>query len=1179
LKAIFGMMFIGLFVFQSNFACFAQVGIITTYAGLPMSVKDAQATNLTIDDPTAVASDGADGFYVVSSFQNRVYRVSADGKISLIAGSGANGLIGDGGPAVSAQLDVPYGVAADSAGNIFITEILGNRIRKVTPAGIISTVAGNGSKGYSGDGGPAISAKFSSPRDISVDSGGNLFIADGENRRIRKVSSSGIITTVAGNGSLGYSGDGGPATSAKLYQPWGLSIDSANNLFIADTGSNCIRKVDSSGIITTIAGNTTWGYGGDGGPATSAQLKNPYGIAVDSAGNLFIADYNNNCIRKVDSSGIITTVAGNGSAGYSGDGGMATSAQLNWPYGVAVDDADNLYIADYSNNRIRKVASSGIITTVAGSASVGFSGDGGPSTSAQLDYPSGVALDTKGNLFIADDFNSRIRKVSVSGIITTVAGNGTMGSSGDGGYATSAQLHDAKKVAVDSAGNLYIADCTEYRIRKVSLSGIITTVAGNGSAGYSGDSGPATSAQLLLPMGVAADSAGNLFIADSGNHRIRKVSVSGIITTVAGNGSSGYNGDEIPATTARLWGPSDVVVDSAGNLFIADRNNHRIRKVAPSGIITTIAGNGINGFIGDDGPAILAQLYYPDGVSVDSAGTLFIADTYNHRIRTVNPAGIITTVAGTGPIGVGYGGYSGDGGPATSAQLYTPSGVAVDSDGNLFIADQNNNRIRKVSKPTTSINLALGAGGVGRASTVGGNPEMRPGYARATVNSGEVPYGTAVFSFKQGGVTVSEAGVPALPPTTSARVFIDYRSGVNAVPARSDAGVVDINTGIAVVNEGAAIASVTYILRDASGNTIAGGHGTIGAGKHFSCFIDQLKAVAASDFNLPENFQTAIQFGALDIDSDQPVSVLALRGTVNQRRQYITTTTPVADLTRSLGNGDLYFAQFADGGGYTTSLILMNTSAATETGTIQIMDDNGKALIVNQVGGTSGASFNYSIPPKGIFRFQTDGSRVNWSVGWIQLTPDSGTSTPLGSGIYGYNPGNVLVTESGVPSASATNHARIYVDRSGSHNTGLAVANVSKAAAEITIKAFQADGITEAGTRHDPLLLAEKGHQSQFAEQLISGLPDGFTGVMDISSPIPFAALTVRSLYNENNDYLMTTFPVADVNQSAPSPIVFPQIADGGGYETQFLLLSAKDASNTTINFYDNDGAPLAVGR
>jgi hypothetical protein len=482
-----------------------------------------------------------------------------------------------------------------------------------------------------------------------------------------------------------------------------------------------------------------------------------------------------------------------------------------------------------------------------------------------------------------------------------------------------------------------------------------------------------------------------------------------------------------------------------------------------------------------------------------------------------------------------------------------------------------------IDKSRQTVDLDLSAGGAMQTSTAGDSPETQAGYATVSVNSGEASYGTAVFSFKQAGVTVSEAGVPASPPTTSARVFIDYRSNVNAVPARSDAGVVDINTGIAAINYGTATANVTYTLRDTTGGTLAAGHGTIAAGQHISRFIDQLNDIA-SDFTLPSYFQTAVQFGVLDIASTQPLSVLALRGTYNQKQQFIFTTTPVADLTQSAGNAPIYFAQLGDGGGYTTSLILINTSTASETGTLGIMDNNGSALLVNQVGGSYGSSFRYAIPPNGTFHFQTDGSPAHANVGWVQLTPDSGTSTPVGSGVFGYNSANVLVTESGVPSASATTHARIYVDQSNSHDTGLAIANINHASATLTIHAFQTDGSTPAGTSNGPLALNAYGHDSAFAGKYIAGLPAGFTGILDISSMTPFAALTMRSLYNESSDYLMTTFPVAEMNQTAPSPTVFPHIADGGGYITQFILLSAGGASTTTIRYYDGNGAPLAVG-
>jgi uncharacterized protein (TIGR03437 family) len=338
-----------------------------------------------------------------------------------------------------------------------------------------------------------------------------------------------VMGPVAGSGVNGFSGDGGPATSAALNNPIGVTVDAAGNLYIADSANQRIRRVTASGIITTVAGNGTADFSGDGGPATSAAFNGPAGIVVDAAGNLYITDDYNNRVRRVTPDGIITTVAGNGTRGYSGDHGAATSAALNDPYGIAVDAAGNVYIADRGNYRIRCVTpwrGGGIITTVAGNGAHGFSGDGGPATSAAMNGPVGIAVDAAGNLYIADLDNNRIRRVTPSGIITTVAGNGTAGFSGDGGSATSAALNGPVGIAVDTAGNLYIADRGNYRIRRVTPSGIITTVAGNGTRGFSGNGGPATSA-TIIPHFVAVDGVGNVVFSSSynpsGGDQVRKL--------------------------------------------------------------------------------------------------------------------------------------------------------------------------------------------------------------------------------------------------------------------------------------------------------------------------------------------------------------------------------------------------------------------------------------------------------------------------------------------------------------------------------------------------------------------------------------------------------------------------------------------------------------------------------
>jgi hypothetical protein len=333
-----------------------------------------------------------------------------------------------------------------------------------------------------------------------------------------------IITTYAGNGTDGYTGDGYAATSATLDSITSIAYDKQGNLYINDQHAHCVRKVSSSGVITTLAGTGTAGFFGDGGPAVAAQLHDNWGVAVDTSGNVYITDQTNQCVRKVTTTGIITTIAGiPGAAGYDGDGGPATAAKLNTPIGVATDRMGNVYIGDYANKVIRKVSASGTISTVAGTGIYGYYGDGGLALNAQLSYVYGLATDYTGNLYICDGYNNRVRKVSTTGTITTVAGNGAAGSGGDGSLATGAQLNRPTGVYVTSSGELYISDCRNNRIREVNTSGIISTVAGNGVAGYSGDGINAVGAAINSPLGVSMDLDGNVAIADRRNYRVRRI--------------------------------------------------------------------------------------------------------------------------------------------------------------------------------------------------------------------------------------------------------------------------------------------------------------------------------------------------------------------------------------------------------------------------------------------------------------------------------------------------------------------------------------------------------------------------------------------------------------------------------------------------------------------------------
>lgn len=338
----------------------------------------------------------------------------------------------------------------------------------------IYTYAGNGIGGFSGDSGSAPSAQIFAPRAVAVDATGNVYIADYMNDRIRKIDNTGIITTIAGTGISGFSGDGGQATLAQINKPVAITIDPSGNIYFMDFFNDRIRKINTSGIISTVVGTGIQGYSGDGGPANLAQIKKPMGLATDALGNLYIADYDNHRIRKVNAAGTITTICGNGISGFSGDGNLATSAQITWPRGIAVDAIGNVYFD--GNYRVRKINTSGIVTTVAGNGTSGFSGDGGDATSAQIE-PNGLATDLNNNLYIADEWNNhRIRKVNSSGIISTIAGTGVGGFSGDGGAATSAQLNQPFGVAVDLSSNVYIADLNNNRIRIICYNACITNL-------------------------------------------------------------------------------------------------------------------------------------------------------------------------------------------------------------------------------------------------------------------------------------------------------------------------------------------------------------------------------------------------------------------------------------------------------------------------------------------------------------------------------------------------------------------------------------------------------------------------------------------------------------------------------------------------------------------------------
>jgi uncharacterized repeat protein (TIGR01451 family) len=668
-----------------------QSYVISTAAGGTTAPAGQTASSASVT-PYATAVDTSGNAYFISS--NAVFEIKS-GVLLRVAGSFAvPGYTGDLGPATSATLSDPEGLAIDSAGNLYIADTGNNCVRRVYPNGTILTIAGTGAYGYSGDGAAASSATFANPAGVAVDTAGNVYIADSGNHAIRKISGSGIITTIAGNGIPGYSGDGGAAINGELDNPTGVAVDSFHNVYIADMYNCVIREITASGEIVTFAGNRIPGYLGDGSRATAAELAYPSDVAVDGSGNVYIADSQNSAIRKVSTAGVIGTVAGNGTAGYAGDNASATLAELNFPSGVAVTSSGTLYIADSDNSRVRQVTSSGTITTVAGNGAYTGSGN------AALVNPSGVALDSGGNLYIADEGTNTIRKLSPAGTISTIGGSGVYGYSGDGAAAVTARFAYPAGVAVDTSGNVYVVDSYNSRVRKIATNGMVTTVAGNGRRGYSGNGSTATNAELNFPQGIAVDGAGNLYIADTNNSCIRKVS-GGIITTIAGNGTAGYLGDNGPASASELNFPYGVTVDTTGNVYIADTLNNVIRQISTTGIITTVAGDGFLGDSGDGGAPTSAELNFPAGVAVDASGSLYIADSENYVVRRV-AAGTIATIAGQGQDG-----YSGDLGLASEAKIGQTHSLVLDSRGDVYLADYSNSVVRMLSPANSRAVLSV----------------------------------------------------------------------------------------------------------------------------------------------------------------------------------------------------------------------------------------------------------------------------------------------------------------------------------------------------------------------------------------------------------------------------------------------------------------------------------------
>ncbi|MBV8666506.1 MAG: DUF4214 domain-containing protein [Burkholderiaceae bacterium] len=635
--------------------------------------------------PTGVAADNAGNLYVTETCHIR--KITPAGATTMFAGFAGCGYRD--GPVAAAEFSYLSGIAVDSTGNVFVVDPDTSVIRKISSTGVVSTFAGTAYAMGSADGVGA-AARFNYPQGIATDSAGNVYVADTNNNTIRKITPTGTVSTLAGTPGLTLGVDGQGA-AAGFVVPWGVATDGAGNVYVADWGGQNIRKITPTGLVTTLAGMPNSGDTGYAdGAAPAARFSFPRSLTVDSYGTVYVADTGNNCIRLITSLGVVGTLAGNAPHAGSADG-SGTAASFNYPYGITTDSAGYVYVSDSYNNTIRKITPGGTTSTMAGTAEI-EGGTDATGSEASFNFPTyeqwrgpswafivGIVKDSAGNLFVADTNNNTIRKITPAGAVSTFAGvtgyTGTLD-----GLGTNTLFNAPTGLAIDSADNLYVADTGNNTIRMITPAGQVTTLAG--FPGYQGSwDGQGAAARFNYPQGLAVDRAGNIYVADSQNSTIRKITPAGLVSTLAGTAGI-FNNKDGTGAAASFYGPSGLVVDSLGNLYVADSTNNRIRKVTPAGVVTTpnltttpTAANGYNTYV---------NLNFPSGITIDTAGNLFVADTLNHRIAMITPAGAVTSVAGTyGNVGFVAGAQGGLAFPSglalNGSKLYvtTEQGVAV----------------------------------------------------------------------------------------------------------------------------------------------------------------------------------------------------------------------------------------------------------------------------------------------------------------------------------------------------------------------------------------------------------------------------------------------------------------------------------------------------------------------
>ena len=643
----------------------AQVYSFAPIAGSPAALDHTDGTggNARFFNPSAVAVDGAGNVYVADGGDHTIRKVTQGGAVTTLAGSSGQPGSSDG-TGSGALFLYPYAVAVDGSGNIYVADSGNHNIRKVTPGGSVSTLAGTAGVAGSADG-TGTAALFNLPQGIAVDGTGNVYVSDTNNSTIRRITPAGVVTTLAG--AAGQTGGGdGTGSSARFYYPFGIATDTAGNVYVADLDNSDIRKVTPGGSVSTLAGSAgnSGTLDGQGG---AARFNHPSAVALDAAGNVYVIDTSSQTVREISAGGAVTTLAGTPGIGGNSDGAGA-AASFFYPGGIAATATGILYIADTGNHLIRAMTSPGVVTTLAGSCGQKGSSDG-TGGQARFLYPYGIASDGSGHLYVADSGNNTIRAVTTAGAVTTLAGESGVLQAGVDGVGSAARFSGPAGTAADGSGNVFVADAGNSTIRKISSGGTVTTFAGVADSSGSSD-GTGAAARFNAPNGIAVDTVGNVYVADTRNDTIRKITSGGTVTTLAGVAGQTGSGDG-PGGSARFNGPYAIAVDSAGNVYVTDFFNSTVRKIDTSGTVSTLAGSaGELGFT--DGTGFLARFNQPYGIAVDGSGNVFVADTYNRAIRKITPGGGVTTLNGS------------------QTRFFYPQGIAVDGSGTLYVSDGDN---------------------------------------------------------------------------------------------------------------------------------------------------------------------------------------------------------------------------------------------------------------------------------------------------------------------------------------------------------------------------------------------------------------------------------------------------------------------------------------------------------